>query len=195
MRSFSTILATASLLAFTSALPEPIFGGRNGNPVRGGSCMTQAEAQQVADNFQNLIANYSDTLANESLTVGYQDYSDSVTTLIDSGCTGPQPLGAATFDSRASFEAGQGSQPAIPFEQLNVWYNCDNVFLRWRTALTPEFVTGIIVMETVPAPAGSKYPWLINTVYSEFNSGAWLVDLGVFVPSNCSSSSRRLLRA
>jgi len=76
-----------------------------------------------------------------------------------------------------------------------VWYNCDNVFLRWRTALTPEFVTGIIVMETVPAPAGSKYPWLINTVYSEFNSGAWLVDLGVFVPSNCSSSSRRLLRA
>lgn len=92
MRSFSTILATASLLAFTSALPEPIFGGRNANPVRGGTCMTQAEAQQVADNFQNLIADYSSTLANETLTVGYHDYSDSVTTLIDSGCTGPQPV-------------------------------------------------------------------------------------------------------
>lgn len=92
MRSFSTILATASLLAFTSALPEPIFGGRNAHPVRGGTCMTQAEAQQVADNFQNLIADYSATLANETLTVGYHDYSDSVTTLIDSGCTGPQAV-------------------------------------------------------------------------------------------------------
>jgi len=27
--------------------------------------------------------------------------------------------------------------------------------------------------------------WLINTVYSEFNSGAWLVNLGVFEPPQC----------
>lgn len=26
-------------------------------------------------------------------------------------------------------------------------------------------------------------PWIINTVYSEFNSGAWLYDLGIFVPT------------
>lgn len=39
-------------------------------------------------------------------------------------------LGAATFDSRASFEAGQGGQPAIPFEILNIWNNCNTVSRR-----------------------------------------------------------------
>lgn len=101
----------------------------------------------------------------------------------------------ATFDSRSAFEAGQGDQASIPFEKLNVWYSCDAVFLRWRTALTPEFVTGIIVMETTQNTGDSAEPWLINTVYSEFNSGAWLVDIGTFTPSNCSSTSRRLLRS
>lgn len=60
--------------------------------------------------------------------------------------------------------------------------------------MSPEQVTGIIVMETTQSTDSSTYPWLINTVYSEFNSGAWLVDLGVFVPANCSTASRRMLR-
>ncbi|KAK3109518.1 hypothetical protein LTR53_017148 [Teratosphaeriaceae sp. CCFEE 6253] len=197
MRSYLA-LAAASLVTLAAAgMPEPIFGS-NKLAARDATCMSADEANQVALNFNHLISDYSDELANASLTVGFVDYSDSVSTLIDSGCTGPQPLGVATFDSRAAFIAGQGGQPNIPFDQLNVWYNCDTVFLRWRTTLdfttpAPEFVTGIIVLETTSA-AGSAQPWLINTVYSEFNSGAWLVDLGVFVP-NCTVPSRRLLRA
>jgi hypothetical protein len=31
--------------------------------------------------------------------------------------------------------------------------------------------------------------WKIETVYSEFNSGAWLVNLNVFTPT-CSASRR-----
>jgi hypothetical protein len=52
-------------------------------------------------------------------------------------------------------------------------------------------VTGNIVMEVVPNKKGSSQPWLIQTVYSEFNSGAWLVNLGVFTPT-CSSSKRTI---
>jgi len=194
MRSFS-LIATASLAASAVAFPESFFNSNKKVAARDGACQSLADATQVADNFQNLIANYSDALANASLTVGFEDYSASVTSLIDNGCTGPQPLDAVTFDGRAAFEAGQGSQPAIPFERLNLWYNCDTVFLRWRTALTPEFVTGIIVLETTQAPAGAEYPWLINTVYSEFNSGAWLVDLGSFTPNCSATTSKRSLRA
>ena len=65
--------------------------------------------------------------------------------------------------------------------------------MRWRTTVqagAPEFVTGIIVMETTYQKSTSE-PYLINTVYSEFNSGAWLVDLGVFTPS-CDSSKRSI---
>ncbi|WPH01323.1 Hypothetical protein R9X50_00416200 [Acrodontium crateriforme] len=152
-------------------------------------CLTSVEAQQVADNFKQLISNYTSIFANETLAADFQDYSDSVSTLIDNGCNNaPQPLGVATFASRADFEKDQSSQPSIPFEQLNIWNNCNNVFIRWRTALTPENVTGIIVLEVKPNLTSAKQTWLIKTVFSEFNSGAWLVDLGAFDPKNCQTS-------
>ncbi|WPG99094.1 Hypothetical protein R9X50_00190300 [Acrodontium crateriforme] len=191
MRSFSTILATASLLVSSvyADVPDPDTDAIEQTALKGATCMTKNQAQQVADNFQQLIAAYSDKAADQTLTKGFNDYSDSVTTLIDNACAaGPQALGSVTFNSRVSFEKGQGAQPAIPFQQLNVWNNCNTVFLRWRSALTPEHVTGIIVLEAVPNSLGAKQPWLIDTVYSEFNSGAWLVDLNVLKPSNCSSS-------
>merc|ERR1712029_579068 len=136
MRSF-TALASAALVAVSSA---------NLMKRDDGACMTQAEAQQVADNFQTLIADYDATVAENALTADFHDYSDSV-------------------------------------------------FLRWNADdLQPEPVTGIIVGECVqnPDPSASQ-PWLISSLYSEFNSGAWLVDVGTFVPSNCSSSARRSL--
>jgi len=190
MRSFS-VLAAATLAVVASATPEPIFG----SPLakRDSTCMSASEAQTVATNFGLLLTNYTETFANEVLTEGFDDYTSSVATLIDAGCTGPESLTTVTFPGRANFEAAQAGQPAIPFEQLNVWYNCDTVFLRWRTALTPEFVTGIAVLETTAASSGSQ-PWLINTLYSEFNVGAWLVDIGTFTPANCTASSRRMLR-
>lgn len=50
-------------------------------------CLTKARAQAVATNFGNLIANYTVTLANKALTSDFVDYSDSVSTLIDGGCS------------------------------------------------------------------------------------------------------------
>jgi len=184
MRSF--IIAAAAFAIGAIASPT-LISKRDCNDT----CMTYDQAQVVANNFKTLIAAYSDDLANQVLTEDFEDYSDSVTELINSGCTGPQPLGSVTFDSRASFEAGQGSQPAIPFEILNLWYACTGpVVIRWRSAQTPEIITGNIVLETTRSTNTSE-PWLINTVYSEFNSGAWLVNLGVFQP-NCSANGTSL---
>ncbi|USW47324.1 hypothetical protein Slin15195_G006430 [Septoria linicola] len=154
-------------------------------PGRSTACLSDKEAQAVATNFKNLIANYSNELANASLTTDFVDYSDSVIELINNGCSNsPVALGTATFASRASFEAGQGAQPAIPFQQLNIWHNCNTVTIRWLSSgpgQEPQQVTGIIVLETVRKSG----KWLIKTVYSEFNSGAWLVNLGIFKPTNC----------
>ncbi|KAK5120797.1 hypothetical protein LTR85_005864 [Meristemomyces frigidus] len=179
----STIIAAAAFAVGALATPTyPVIQKRDCNDT----CMTYEQAQVVANNFKSLIATYSDDLANQVLTVDFQDYSDSVTELINSGCTGPVALGSVTFDGRAAFESGQSSQPAIPFEILNLWYACEGpVVIRWRSAQTPEIITGNIVMETTRGTNSSE-PWLISTVYSEFNSGAWLVNLGVFTP-NCSA--------
>jgi hypothetical protein len=51
-------------------------------------------------------------------------------------------------------------------------------------------VTGIIVIETQKNhKKNNDQPFLIDTVFSEFNSGAWLVDLGVFVPTCTTATS------
>jgi len=150
----SSILAAATFAL--GALATPTLMKRDCNDT----CMTYDQAAKVANNFQTLIANYSDALADATLTVDFQDYSDSVTTLIDSGCTSPQPLGSVTFDGRAAFEAGQGAQPPIPFEILNLWYACTGpVVIRWRSAQSPEEITGNIVLET--ARGNGSEPWLI----------------------------------
>ena len=129
---------------------------------------------------------------------------DSVIELINSGCTGPVALGSATFSNRAAFIAGQSGQPPIPFKILNLWNTCSTVIIRWRASApgtittTQEPVTGIIVLETKVNPnkaAAVEQPFLIETVFSEFNSGAWLYDLGVFVPSNCTAASKRSLES
>jgi hypothetical protein len=49
--------------------------------------MSDNDATKVANNFKTLIDNYSDSLANASLTKDFVDYSDSVGELINGGCT------------------------------------------------------------------------------------------------------------
>ncbi|KAK4506286.1 hypothetical protein PRZ48_000016 [Zasmidium cellare] len=193
MRSFTTILpllAVGVLAAPGNDWNGNGYGGwgtgkrPNWWPGRQSTCLSDSDAQTVADNFKESIAAYSDAQADADFTTDFHDYSDSVIELIDNGCPNtPVALGTATFDSLASFKAGQGSQPPIPFEILNLWHNCDTVTIRWKSAQTPAQVTGIIVIEAEQV----NNKWMIQTVYSEFNSGAWLVNLGIFKPSNCTA--------
>lgn len=57
------------------------------------------------------------------------------------------------------------------------------VTMRWKVVLHPQEVIGVTALETEKAPKGSQNDWLISGVFSEFNAGAWLVDLGVYVPT------------
>jgi len=200
----STITSLSLLALGAIAAPNPGWGHHGQN------CMSDDQAYQVANNFKGLISAYTNDLANAVLSTTIHDYSDSVITLIDSGCPSGAPagspapfqaLGSATFDSLTNFEAGQGGQPNITFELLKVWHNCDTVTLRWRSPTpnpgpgpapaTQEQVTGIVVLETIFNGWEAAQPFLIETIYSEFNSGAWLYDLEVFQPSNCSTSAKR----
>ena len=82
MQSFLGLLAVACLFASAQ-------GFSCSERYDGPECMSPADAQQVADNFQNLIQEYTDELANASLTPNMTEYSDSTITLINNGCTGP----------------------------------------------------------------------------------------------------------
>ena len=174
-------LATISVLALAiNATPTPL------EVAKRSACMCDSEAEKVANNFKALIDEaFSVSLAKASMMKDFHDYSDSVNELINAGCpNGPATLGEATFSSRAEFISGQSAEAPIPFSILNLWHTCDTVIMRWMTSapgtVQPEQpVTGIIVIETVPNTVdGTDQPWLMNTVYSEFNSGAWLYDVG-----------------
>lgn len=87
---------------------------------------------------------------------------------------------------------GHGKQQPIPFETLDVWHNCNGtVSMRWLTTRSAQGqatetaaipVPGLVILETEPAEEGNIYNYRIHTIYSEFNSAAWLVNLGVFDP-------------
>jgi len=189
MYALSVLLASALALG-ASANP---LGSQLSERNYGGACLTNSEAQTVANNFRKTIAETFDVaFVKRTFAKTFVDYSDSVNELINGGCPDPNEiveLGSPTFSSRKAFIQGQSGQAPIAFNILNVWHNCDTVILRWNgpnpgTVTPEEAVTGIIVLEVVAGNAHQE-PWVIQTTYSEFNSGAWLYDLGVFVPPQC----------
>lgn len=181
MPSLSSVALFSLAVIGAAAAPTPgRWGGHHGQ------CLNDDQAQQVADTWAALIQNYSDELADATLTEDFTDYSESVNTLINSCPQGdaakPIDLLAPTFTSRELFKTGQGQQPPINFELLNLWHSCNTVNLRWKTTNTANItdvkpVIGLIALELVKNNNGSEYPWLIETVYSEFDAGAWLQNL------------------
>jgi hypothetical protein len=91
------------------------------------------------------------------------------------------------FTNRDDFIAGQSTQPTVTFRQLNLWVTCRTAILRWEMSdmggeVAGLPVTGIAVFETLPAPDGAPFPWLVHRLFAEFNVGLWLKQLGVFQP-------------
>ena len=189
----STALVSISLWTLTT-----LAALVRGNPSSGSSCLNNTAAQTLASNFGWLISSwslnttYSESLANASLTTQFYDYSDSVRDLESRGCAvGPQPVD----NSSAAFAADQLKVPPLPLKILNVWHSCDIITFRWVSERAPNRVVGLVVLETVLAPAGWSHKRLIRASYSEFNTAAWFVDIGVFKPFNCTNSKSKRLRS
>ncbi|GAB7346482.1 hypothetical protein MBLNU457_5172t1 [Dothideomycetes sp. NU457] len=148
-------------------------------------CLTKHDANVVANNFAQLLSNFSVPLAEAILANDFTDQSDSANSLVDGGTQSPLPLGSLSFSSKAQNIAAQSSQGNVPFTTLNVWHTCDHVFLRWVSKQHPQQVQGIDIFEVSPQP--NVFDWSeygryqIKTIYGEFNSVAWIQD----APFNC----------
>ena len=89
---------------------------------------------------------------------------------------------------------GHGTQENIPFETIRVWNDCNGtVTMVWKTTRSGQGqetesaaipVIGVAVLETIPAEPDNPlgYNYRIHTLWSEFNTAAWLVNNGVFTP-------------
>ncbi|KAF7196991.1 hypothetical protein HII31_01691 [Pseudocercospora fuligena] len=155
------------------------------------TCMTKEEAHIAADIFRRLIQEYTHELALEALTEDFVDYASSVNIIINKGASHPKDMNAPTFASRAAFIDGQGKQPQIPFETIKVFPGCRHVSMRWKTDRSANGhasevdtipVHGNVIVEVEPSEPGNTFNWRVSHIWSEFNSAAWLVNLGVFKP-------------
>jgi hypothetical protein len=145
--------------------------------------LCDSDADQIGQDFADLISNFNETFAKLVLAEDFTDQSDSVITLIDNAGITPIPLGATTFETKAAFISASETQPPVPFKILQTWHTCDTVIIRW--VANPPAVPGAIAEQVqgfdaiiVEPSANGFQPYQIKTVYGEFNSGAWLEDLG-----------------
>ena len=165
-------------------------------------CMPREDAQRVAETFQSIIRGYTKEQALAALTPDFVDYSSAVSIIINRGGSGPEDITKPIFTSRDEFMEGHGTQEPIPFEIVKVWHSCEGVVsMVWRTERSGQGqetesaavpVVGVAVLETEPTSMSSGieleraqasgYNYRIHTLWSEFNTAAWLVNNGVFTP-------------
>ena len=138
------------------------------------TCLTTDTANTLINGFASLLTNYSNATANSLLASDFSDTSDSINQLAG------YPIGGPTFANKTAFMQGQGSQPAIGFTVLNVdAINCTNVAFRW-SAVVGEKLFPIKGVNSFVASNlnGSTQGWQIKTMYSEFNSLGWFLNVG-----------------
>jgi hypothetical protein len=83
----SSVLAFAATLLAGSAV-----AGSSWAKPRDAFCLCDSDADVIANDFAQLISNFSEEFAEKVLAEDFVDQSDSVNTLIDNGTTSPIPV-------------------------------------------------------------------------------------------------------
>ena len=140
-------------------------------------CLTQHRANYLVNGYASLLTGPQSPSFNATvdalLSKDFTDTSDSINWLAGI------PIGATTFPSKAAFRAGQGSQPPIDFTVIQVLFTCSEVFFRWTAGVgLHNFpVKGLNLFSTSNLNNTEAGFQILNS-YTEFNVGAWEVDIG-----------------
>ena len=174
---FSNIVAPVSLIGMASAVPS--LSRRGGGPGDD-KCIPYNTAVGIVQAFVSTLTAFDVNTATNLLAPGFTDTSSSINFL-----TGA-PLEGLTFPSPGAYIAGQGAQPAIGVDILNIdAVTCDGVIaFRWvgHVGLDIAPSNGISILYTIKSgpdptivgPGGYQ----LETLFSEFNSAAWVEDIG-----------------
>jgi len=187
---FSSVVVPVTLAAVASAAPTLNTRGYDG----GAQCIPYDVAIEIENQWISTLTAYNSAVAANLLAPELVDYSDSINYIAGI------PLGGPTFPSAQAYEAGQGSQPPIGLTVLGTdAITCDGVIaLRWVAQVGQNVypAQGITILnavkkgnDAVVGPTG----WQLAQIHTEFNSAAWLVDIGGTCPPP--SGTARLARS
>ncbi|GJC96328.1 hypothetical protein ColKHC_05154 [Colletotrichum higginsianum] len=138
-------------------------------------CLSLEDGWRLAAEFQALIRNYSAAAADELVAPDVVAHCDGMNALAG------KPLGAPTYRNRdelkAALERQSGRPTPVSLRTVDV-VTCDTVVLKWTAAFGEARlpVRGIQILTVERGgPVGG---WAIKTIDTEFNSLAYLVNLG-----------------
>ncbi|KAF0319654.1 hypothetical protein GQ607_013134 [Colletotrichum asianum] len=139
------------------------------------TCLSPEDGYQLATDFQALIRNYSAAAADRLLAPEVVARCDGMNLLAG------KPLGALTYCDRdelkAALERQSGRPTPVTVRTVDV-VTCDTIVLKWTAAFGEARlpVRGIQILTV--EKAGPMRGWAIKTIDTEFNSLAYLVNLG-----------------
>ncbi|KAL6244810.1 hypothetical protein RBB50_008338 [Rhinocladiella similis] len=137
------------------------------------TCITPAKATWIVDTFASLLtapqAPDFSSKANALLASTFTDTSGSINFLANKN------ISAVTFPNKEAFIVGQGSQPPIPvLKTLDIFFTCTKIAWRWVAQGIGSGQYEVKGIDTFTITPGGQ----ISEAYAEFNSGAWLADIG-----------------
>ncbi|KAH0439169.1 hypothetical protein CcaCcLH18_02964 [Colletotrichum camelliae] len=139
------------------------------------ACLSPEDGWQLATDFQALIRNYSAAAADRLVAPEVVARCDGMNLLAG------KPLGALTYRDRDELKAAlerQSRRPTpVTLQTVDV-VTCDTIVLKWTAAFGEAKlpVRGIQIL-TVDK-GGPMRNWSIKTIDTEFNSLAYLANLG-----------------
>ena len=170
----------------TTSTAGPSGPSYTGTAPSGPLCLTNATASYLTNGYGQLLSAYTNATANSLLASDFTDTSDSINWLAGI------PLGGYTFASKAAFIAGQGTQLPIGFNVDHMFFTCTEVAFRWTASVgmkkfPAKGINTFVASNLNNTAAG----WQIQTMYSEFNVGAWEHDIG----RTCSPQGANIAKA
>lgn len=177
---FSSVVAPVALAAVASAAPASLSSrGYDGGP----SCIPYDVATAIETQWISTLTNFDASVASNLLYPDLVDTSDSINYIAGI------PLGGPTFPSAQAYIQGQGAQPPIGFTILGTdAITCDGVIaLRWvgQVGANVYPAQGITILKAIKVGDQANVGpngWQLAEIHTEFNSAAWLVDVGGSCP-------------
>lgn len=176
---FSSIVAPVTLAAVAVAAPAGLSTRGYGD---GSGCIPYDVAISIETQWISTLTNFDEAVAENLLYPGLVDTSDSINYIAGI------PLGGPTFPSAQAYEAGQGAQQPIGVTLLATdAVTCDTIVLRWVGQVGENIypANGITVLKVIQVGADASVGptgWQLSKIYTEFNSAAWIADIGGSCP-------------
>ncbi|AEO64708.1 89baec30-7980-4b84-924c-cc1fdbf36485 [Thermothielavioides terrestris] len=140
------------------------------------TCLCQDDVDTLVDAYVRILSKWNETADAKYLADDFADYSDSINILAG------LPLGGPTFPTKQAFIDHENTQPDnLPLKVTHKSpYDCNQIAVVWTATfgVAQKPVRGVSILGAARDSKKKGAPWQIKRIDVEFNSLAYLLDIG-----------------